>query len=248
MCANRGVRRVIAALVPMLCWTTIALGQEASDDGSAKANHAAKADQDFDAAVQAAGKSTSGEKKEDTAGEKKEGASKPKRKGDPAKAAFLLPKHVVLNTKQQQAFDRLKAENEEPLRSAADRLQEATGPREEQEAAKAMKELRAKIRAGIQEILAMPYTDAMAKAQRGKNPKSDQYTPGDDTASTPSDSPSPDGGYPRNYGPGYSYPGYPGYPPYYPYAPGNFPSRGYGPRNGPPPKTPPPPPRSNGKK
>ena len=130
---------------------------------------------------------------------------------DPVEMAFALPKGVVLNAAQQTAYDDLKQKHEGALRQALYDLQQANDATAKGQARKELRESRAKIRAGIQEILAMPYRDAAAKANS---------------------QPSAGSGAVPQYGGGYGgyNPSYGGYNPgYYPggYNPGYYPSGPY---------------------
>ncbi|MGA2616420.1 MAG: hypothetical protein ABSF26_02345 [Thermoguttaceae bacterium] len=252
MILNTSGKWIIAALLPTLGWVVVARGQDPGDDHGPKARRAqTKAKQNTDDAgppdqIGALGddKNAPGDNKS-ALGDKKEG-SKTKTRGDPAKSAFALPRGVVLNKKQQDAYEALKADHEDALRDAAQRLQDATDGKEETAASKELNALRAKIRAGIQDILAMPYNQAPPNSDRKSSEGS--YPP-----------PPPDGGYgyPVNPGGGY-YPWYPGgyYPGYYGYhhrywgrpyvyAPRGSQGSSNSPSPSPPPKTPPPKPRPN---
>ena len=142
--------------------------------------------------------------------ETKSDASKtatPKGGKDPVAAAFALPTGVVLTPKQQIRYDALKAAKEDELRDAIDDLQHSKTGASTTQAAKKVKECRAKIRAAIQEILARPNSDGST------TPGSESGSRGDSTY----------GGYYPAYGgyggyAPYPYGGYPPYPPYgYPY-------------------------------
>jgi hypothetical protein len=73
---------------------------------------------------------------------------------DPVAAAFALPHSVTLDAKQQKAYKKLKNQYESPLRSAIAQVQSS----DKNESAKGVKqshEIRAKIKTGIKDILAM---------------------------------------------------------------------------------------------
>jgi hypothetical protein len=100
-------------------------------------------------------------------------AAKADAKGAPAdpvavavESAFALPKGVVLNAKQQKAFNKLKKENESPLRTAVRQTIQATDKGEKAKAARQANDLRATIHSGIKEIVAMGYADAQAAIAR----------------------------------------------------------------------------------
>ena len=82
---------------------------------------------------------------------------------DPVASAFALPRGVALTAKQQAAYDDLKENNESALRQAFDDAPQAEGATAKAQALREVRECRAKIRAGIQEILTMPYRDATEK-------------------------------------------------------------------------------------
>jgi hypothetical protein len=73
---------------------------------------------------------------------------------DPVAMAFTLPHGVTLDAKQQKAYKKLKSQYESPLRSAIGQVQS----KDKDESAKGVKqsrEIRAKIKTGIKDILAM---------------------------------------------------------------------------------------------
>ena len=129
----------------------------------------------------------------------------------PVASAFTLPKGVVLNPQQQAAYDALKQAEEGELREALDEMHQAEGNDVKLKAAK-VRECRARIRAGIQEIVATPFRDA---GNSGERPGG-----GGSEAS---------GGSGAAYGSsGALYPYQPGYYPRYPYYPyGSLRSSGY---------------------
>lgn len=146
----------------------------------------------------------------DSAAANDDGGAKKKEKPaggkDPVTAAFALPKGTTLIPKQQAAYDDLKQKYEEQLRLAFDDVQHADGAAATSRGLKEIRETKAKIRDGIQDILAMPYREAAEKT----NPQS----------GSSSGAPSSGGYYPNAYPNGYpgGYPGYypGGYPGYYP--------------------------------
>jgi hypothetical protein len=109
-------------------------------------------------------------------------------------SAFALPKGVTLNSKQQAAYDELKQAQEGELRQAI-----------AAKSAKAIRDCRAKIRAGIQEILAMPNSEKKAGQSQGQS--ASQYGPeyGSSAPYQPNYYPNSYPNYPRYYGYPYSY-------------------------------------------
>lgn len=93
-------------------------------------------------------------------------ASPPVGAKDPVALAFALPSGVVLNAKQKTAYEDLKQNNEADLRQAFDDLRQAKTGAETSKALKAIKECKAKIREGIQEILT-PSNSADSKSGSG---------------------------------------------------------------------------------
>jgi len=82
-------------------------------------------------------------------------------------AVFALPHNVVLNAKQQAAYNKLKRDNESTLRTAVAQAQS----KNKEESAKGLtksKEVRTKVHAGIKDILAMPAKDAEAAALKAQ--------------------------------------------------------------------------------
>ncbi|MGA2066949.1 MAG: hypothetical protein ABSG86_18365 [Thermoguttaceae bacterium] len=73
---------------------------------------------------------------------------------DPVAAAFALPHGTVLSAKQQRAYNKLKSQNESPLRQAIAQIQ-SKNKDESTKGLKQSKEIRAKIKTGIKDILAM---------------------------------------------------------------------------------------------
>ena len=130
---------------------------------------------------------------------------------DPVASAFALPKGVVLNPAQQAAYDDLKQKYEAELRQAFDDVQQADGAAATSAALKEVRESRAKIRAGIQDILAMPYHAAVEKENSGQQ----------SGGSGPQGSGSGENYYPAGYYPGGYYAGY--------YYPGGYYRGGYNP-------------------
>lgn len=82
---------------------------------------------------------------------------------DPVAALFTIPHGTVLTDKQQKAYDKLKKQYESPMRQSmamaqsSDKAQSAKGLKEN-------RELRVKIKAGMKEVLGMPYADAQRAA------------------------------------------------------------------------------------
>ena len=118
--------------------------------------------------------------------------------------AFTLPSGTILNSKQKAAYDRLKDENESDLHQAFDDVQNAKSPAATAQAVQKAKEIRAKIREGIQEILSSPNgTFGQQSGSGSSGSGSAGYAPAY--------------GY-NGYAPAYGYPGYYAYPwGYYPY-------------------------------
>lgn len=145
-----GATVALAALVLVLAGSSLLLSAERK--GEHESPVAKTAGGDDDASPGAA----------DHGGTSKKGA--PRSARDPVASAFVLPKGVVLNSKQQQAYQKLKSENESDLRKAIDQVADADTAEAKTQAVKEVKERRTKIRAGIQEILSMPYRDDQEKS------------------------------------------------------------------------------------
>jgi hypothetical protein len=98
-----------------------------------------------------------------------------KEKGTPRDAvsiAFALPKGVVLNDKQTEAYNKLKADMEPMLRKAIEQVEQASKA-DKAKAAKEVKEIRTQIHTKLTEIVYMPMLEARQKfmeeaAKRGK--------------------------------------------------------------------------------
>jgi hypothetical protein len=73
---------------------------------------------------------------------------------DPVAAAFALPHGVTLDAKQQKAYKKLKSQYESPLRNAIASIQ-SNNKDESAKGLKQSREVRAKIKTGIRDILAM---------------------------------------------------------------------------------------------
>jgi ribosomal protein S20 len=73
---------------------------------------------------------------------------------DPVAAAFALPHGVTLDAKQQRAYKKLKSQYESPLRNAISQIQ-SNDKNESAQGLKQNREVRAKIKTGIKDILAM---------------------------------------------------------------------------------------------
>jgi len=82
---------------------------------------------------------------------------------DPVALAFRLPTGTKLNAKQEKAYDSLKDQYEATLRDAMEQLR-SQDKAEKSKGLKLNRETRAQIKAGIKEILAMPYADAQKAA------------------------------------------------------------------------------------
>ena len=130
------------------------------------------------------------------------GAAKKPASKDPATSAFALPKGVTLNAKQQAAYDQLKADKEPELRQAIDELQNDKSGATAQ-AAKKLRDLRAEIRKGINDIVYAPTSSP--STSRDSAGSSGSSTPGGSGYAAP---------YPVPYGGYYSYRPYGGYYPY----------------------------------
>jgi hypothetical protein len=83
---------------------------------------------------------------------------------DPVVTAFALPKGVVLNRRQQAAYENLKKTDEPKMRNAIDQVHQAQGDAAKIKAAKEAKELRFEIRAKIDEVINTPYPQGPDKA------------------------------------------------------------------------------------
>jgi hypothetical protein len=73
---------------------------------------------------------------------------------DPVAAAFALPHGVTLDAKQQRAYKKLKSQYESPLRNAISQIQ-SNDKNESAQGLKQSREVRAKIKTGMKDILAM---------------------------------------------------------------------------------------------
>jgi hypothetical protein len=151
--------------------------------------------------------------------------SSPKKKGrangtkDPVASAFSLAKGVELNPAQQAAYDALKQRYEAPLRQAFDDVQQADDAATTGQALKEVRECRAKIRAGIQDILAMPYREASDKASQSPSSGSEGSASSGSVPQSGNNAgyyPYTGGYYPGGYYLGTFYPAG-----YYPYRPHN---------------------------
>jgi hypothetical protein len=83
---------------------------------------------------------------------------------DPVALAFALPKGTVLNSRQEAAYNKLKKENESPLRSALQQISRTNDKSEKAKLARQANDTRATIKTGIHEILAMPAIEAQKMA------------------------------------------------------------------------------------
>ena len=92
----------------------------------------------------------------------KSSAAKKDVKKDPVELAFALPHGVVLNAKQQQAYNKLRHDNEGALRSAVQGIQ-SNNKTVEAKSLKQAKDVRLNIREGMKQILAMPALEAQQK-------------------------------------------------------------------------------------
>jgi hypothetical protein len=88
---------------------------------------------------------------------------------DPVALAFQLPKNVQLNDKQQKALDELKGKYASDLRATLDEVAQAKGGAAQATALKKVKDLRAKIKTGLTEILAIQVAEAQKKARDAYN-------------------------------------------------------------------------------
>ena len=91
---------------------------------------------------------------------------------DPVAAAMALPKGKILSKQQQEAYDKLKANQGEDLRQALDDVAQAKTQAEKNKALKAIRDARLAIRAGMAAILAMP---AGGDSQSGSGSSSSSY-------------------------------------------------------------------------
>jgi hypothetical protein len=132
---------------------------------------------------------------------------------DPVAAAFQLPSGTVLNKQQRGALEKLKEDNGPDLQQAFDAMAQAKTAADRNKAMQDIRDVKATIRSGLNDILSMNGT----AAGTGQSAN----------------------GYSANPGYGYGYvPYYAAQAAYYPGAgyPGNYGYWAYGPyRNGPPP-------------
>ena len=97
---------------------------------------------------------------------------------DPVALAFALPTGTASNSSQQKAYNKLKSQNISALRAALNSVAQNKEGGQRTKAIKEVHDLRAKIKTGIQQILAMPAADAQRRAmsayessQRYSNPR-----------------------------------------------------------------------------
>ncbi len=126
-------------------------------------------------------------------------------------ASFTLPKRAVLNSRQQEAYDNLKDEQEPALRQALDDAAQAKTAEQRKQAATALRDVRAAIRKGIQDILAMsrhkktgPQSSPVASETSAPGGYTPQNANGSPYAMPEPGSPGPYSGYPGPCG-GYGY-------------------------------------------
>ena len=108
-----------------------------------------------------------------------------------------MPKGTVLSDKQQKAFEKLKSQHEPALHAALDQVAAAKGQDAKTKATAAMgvRDERAKIHAGIQQILAMPYQEALDRSNKYGQANSSSAD-GNSAGAAP--------GYNNNYTPAYN--------------------------------------------
>ncbi len=94
-------------------------------------------------------------------------AKKPAGK-DPTTSAFALPGGVKLNTKQQAAYDQLKADKQPELKQAIDDLQNSKSGATAQ-AAKKVRDLRTEIRNSINDIVYAPSSPSSSGRDSGSS-------------------------------------------------------------------------------
>ncbi len=87
-------------------------------------------------------------------------------KRDPVTAAFAIPYGTVLNEKQRAEYERLKEDKASDLREAIAAVETAATPAEKADLQLEVSALQNEIRAGMQQILAMPYTEEMQARKR----------------------------------------------------------------------------------
>jgi hypothetical protein len=86
---------------------------------------------------------------------------------DPVTAAFALPRGLKsLTANQQKAYEKLKTQYESALRDAIQQSKQATDGKEKNKAAGQVREIRAKVRAGLKDIVALGYQDAQSAMQQ----------------------------------------------------------------------------------
>jgi hypothetical protein len=111
-----------------------------------------------------------------TPGKKSSKASDKLPPKDPVAIAFQLPnKNMQLNEKQKKALDDLKAKYESEYRAAVDEVQQSSGGAGQAAALKKAAGIRAKIKAGLKEILAIPVADAAKQTRDDYNRKMDEW-------------------------------------------------------------------------
>lgn len=93
---------------------------------------------------------------------------------DPVASVFALPPGTKLNDKQQAAYDKLKSENESALRSSISMIQ-SKDKDQQTKGLKQNKEVRAKVRAGMKTILAMPSVEAQQNAMKAQQEAARAY-------------------------------------------------------------------------
>ncbi len=126
-------------------------------------------------------------------------------KRDPVAAAFAIPYGTVLNEKQRAEYERLKEDKASDLREAIAAVETAATPAEKADLQLEVSALQKEIRAGMQQILAMPYTEEMLAR---KKLAQEQYSSSGQGGSYGGDA-AVSGSYGSYYyGPVYGYPWY----------------------------------------
>jgi len=85
---------------------------------------------------------------------------------DPVAAAFAIPYGTVLNEKQRSEYERLKTDNESALRQATSALAAASTSTEKADLRREIGALQREIRVGMQQIVMMPYYEALQARQK----------------------------------------------------------------------------------
>ena len=130
-------------------------------------------------------------------------------------AAFAIPYGALFSEKQRAEYERLKADKEPALREAVAALAAADTPAEKANCSREVNALTRRIRAGIQQIVLMPYHEALqARQLQAMEQSQSSYSSSGYSGNYDPTAVNPYGYY---YGPyyGYGYPWYVGWPEWY---------------------------------